>query len=98
MIRIEGALQLSIDGAPARFFAEGRALRLELGRARTLLRLGGPGGVRKLAATLDRLGLTLVISRGRRTLLVLGRGVDSRVARILLRAPFVGLRAPRAEG
>jgi hypothetical protein len=87
---VEGELELSIDGVPASLTAHGRHLRLQVHRPVRLLRGLRLRTLARLAARLDRLGLTLHLVGRRRTLLVLGRGVSSRLGRWLLRSPYVG--------
>jgi hypothetical protein len=91
-IEVEGVLDLSIDGIPARLFAEGRQLRLEVRRPVRLLRGVPRRAMVGFAARLEQLGLTLRVVGRRSTLLVLGRGVSSRAGRLLLRSSQIGFR------
>jgi hypothetical protein len=92
VIAIDGALDVSLDGVPARLVAEGRRLRLEVHHPVRLLRRLSLRSLVRLAARLDRLGLTLHVVTRRRTVLLLGSGVQSRVGRILFRSSLVGFR------
>jgi len=94
LILVDGVLDLSIDGSAARLVADGQQLRLEVSRPVRLLRSLQWRSVLRLAALLDRLGLTLRVVGRRRTILLLGRGVRSRTGRLLLRSQHVGFRDP----
>jgi hypothetical protein len=97
VIGIDGVLDISVDGVPARLVAEGRTLRLEARQPFRLLRRVSFRTVVRAAGVLDRMGLTLRVVGPRGTLLYLGRGVGSRAGRLLLRSPHIGFRVRRGR-
>ena len=99
MLSLEGALDLSVDGAAAHLEARGDTLRLDVEHPRAFLRAGGGAprigdrmaAVRALARHLFERGLTLrVVSRGR-PLLTLGRGARPGITARLLGVPHLAL-------
>ena len=95
MVAITGSLRMATDAVEAHLTAQGRELRLDVAdpvafvRATQTRRPNGLTGLRILAVTLHRVGVTLRVFSDGRELLVLGQGAAPGMTGKLLRVPHL---------
>ena len=98
MLALQGALNISVNGIPARFEAEEGAMRLDLDdpvaflRASGLFHTSNLDILRRLAEQLTQSGLTLTIVSREKTLVVIGHDVKGGMASSLLGVPNLEIR------
>lgn len=104
MLALQGVLNIAVNGIPARFEAEEKAMRLDLEdpvaflRASQLFHKSNLGVLRLLAEQLAQNGLTLtIVSRGK-TLIVMGHEVRSGMASSLLGVPHLEIKGSALLG
>src|SRR5690349_17464321 len=98
MLALQGVLNISVNGIPARFEAEERALRLDIEspvsflRASQLFHASSLKALRMMAEQLAQNGLTLTVTSKEKTLVLIGHEVQGGVASSLLDVPYLEIQ------